>query len=85
MYGREVLLAQLVPKLAVPLQDRWETERAILDASKQPAEDQTDEALVGAELERLSAADIVLVPYPVLSREVLRAWPCKRLSHINTR
>ena len=60
---------------ASPVQERWENELAVMEASRQPDQGQTDEALVKAELQRLSAADIVLVPYPVLSREVLHTCP----------
>lgn len=75
MYMHDSWCTILMPRM----QERWENERAVMDASKQAGESQTDEALLAAELERLSAADIVLVPYPVLSREVLAAHSEERL------
>ena len=52
-------------------QERWESERIVVEGSGEAsAQNAAEEALLRAEVARLAAADVVLVPYPVLSREV---------------
>lgn len=51
-------------------QEVWETQRQAFEAAKHTGVPVQEEAAFRAQLQRLTAADVVLVAYPVLRQEV---------------
>ena len=61
----------------------WETQRQAFEAGKQAGVPVSEEAAFDAQMERLMAADVVLVAYPTLSQEVRKLSSLRSLESMH--